>query len=129
MWPNPQETVDLVTFTEEILNGKLHFLSRACKRFAHFFGFFIQLIHFMPLIFLYISWKHIKQIFSDVYRVYKRPEMSGIKWVNYKNCKLAILFTSTKIPKKSEISKHQVPPRWNYDWSSKTKLAQCQSII
>ena len=26
MWPNPQETVDLVTFTEEILNGELHFL-------------------------------------------------------------------------------------------------------
>ena len=26
MWPNPQETADLVTFTEEILHGKLHFL-------------------------------------------------------------------------------------------------------
>ena len=26
MLPNPQETSDLVTFTEEILNGKLHFL-------------------------------------------------------------------------------------------------------
>ena len=26
MWPNPQETADLVTFFEEILNGKLHFL-------------------------------------------------------------------------------------------------------
>ena len=26
MWQNLQETVDLVTFTEEILNGKLHFL-------------------------------------------------------------------------------------------------------
>ena len=25
MWPNPQETPDLVTFTEEILNEKLHF--------------------------------------------------------------------------------------------------------
>ena len=25
MWLNPQETADLVTFTEEILNGKLHF--------------------------------------------------------------------------------------------------------
>ena len=25
MWPNPRETADLVTFTEEILNGKLHF--------------------------------------------------------------------------------------------------------
>ena len=29
MWPNPQETADLVTFTEEILNGKLHFLCSA----------------------------------------------------------------------------------------------------
>ena len=25
MWPNPQETADLVTFTEEIFYGKLHF--------------------------------------------------------------------------------------------------------
>ena len=31
MWPNPHKTVDLVTFTEEILNGKLHFL---CSEFA-----------------------------------------------------------------------------------------------
>ena len=26
MWPNPQIPADLVTFTEEILNEKLHFL-------------------------------------------------------------------------------------------------------
>ena len=26
MRPNPQEPADLVTFTEEILNGKFHFL-------------------------------------------------------------------------------------------------------
>ena len=26
MLPNPQEAVDFVTFTEEILSGKLHFL-------------------------------------------------------------------------------------------------------
>ena len=25
MWPNPHDTTDLVTFTEEILNGKIHF--------------------------------------------------------------------------------------------------------
>ena len=31
MWPNPQETADLVKFTEEILNGKLPFLSSECK--------------------------------------------------------------------------------------------------
>ena len=29
MLPNLQETADLVTFTEEILNGKLHFLYSA----------------------------------------------------------------------------------------------------
>ena len=27
MWPNSQFPADLVTFTEEIPNGKLHFLS------------------------------------------------------------------------------------------------------
>ena len=27
MLPHPQETADMVTFTEEILNGKFHFLS------------------------------------------------------------------------------------------------------
>ena len=26
MWPNPQESADFVTLTEEILTGKLHFL-------------------------------------------------------------------------------------------------------
>ena len=31
MWPNPQETADLVTFTEEILKGKLHFLCSGDK--------------------------------------------------------------------------------------------------
>ena len=29
MWPNPEFAADLVTFTEEILNEKLHFLSNA----------------------------------------------------------------------------------------------------
>ena len=31
MGPNPQETTDLVTFTEEILNGKFHFLCSVCR--------------------------------------------------------------------------------------------------
>ena len=32
MWPNPQFPADLVTFTEEILNGKFHFLcGESCK--------------------------------------------------------------------------------------------------
>ena len=31
MWPNPQFPAHLVTFNEEILNGKLHFLCSVCK--------------------------------------------------------------------------------------------------
>ena len=31
MWSNPQENAHLVTFTEEIINGKLHFLGRVKK--------------------------------------------------------------------------------------------------
>ena len=31
MWPNPQETADFVTFTEEILNGKIDFACRGGK--------------------------------------------------------------------------------------------------
>ena len=31
MWPNPQEAVTSVTFTEEILHGKLHFLCSESK--------------------------------------------------------------------------------------------------
>ena len=32
MWPIPQETPDLVVFTDEILYGKLHFLCRELGR-------------------------------------------------------------------------------------------------
>ena len=35
MWPNPQETADLVTFIEEILNEKVHFFVQ-CINFSQF---------------------------------------------------------------------------------------------
>ena len=37
MWPNPQFPADVVTFTEEILNGKLHFLSNVNYLMSSFF--------------------------------------------------------------------------------------------
>ena len=36
MWPNPQETKDLVTFTEEILNGKVPFFVQCSRSGADF---------------------------------------------------------------------------------------------
>ena len=49
MGPDPQETVYLVTFTEEILNGKLHFLWSeidvlARKKRLSKLGFFIKCV-------------------------------------------------------------------------------------
>ena len=35
MWPNPQFPADLVTFSEEIFNGKLHFLCSASKSWSY----------------------------------------------------------------------------------------------
>ena len=37
MWPNSQETADLVAFTAETLNGKLHFLCSGKYRQKHSF--------------------------------------------------------------------------------------------
>ena len=41
MCPNPQFLADLVTLTEEILNGKLHFLSNESSEFVAGYRLFI----------------------------------------------------------------------------------------
>ena len=33
MWPNPHETANLITSTEEFLNGKLYFLCSVAEGF------------------------------------------------------------------------------------------------
>ena len=40
MWANPQFPAELVTFTEEILNGKLHFLCSVRISSPNFWSFF-----------------------------------------------------------------------------------------
>ena len=49
MWPNPQETAGLVTFTED-LNGKLHFCAVIIKIFIFYLLIFIFIfcaVHFI----------------------------------------------------------------------------------
>ena len=36
MRPNPQKTANLVTFTEEVFNGKLYFLCSVCRALSNF---------------------------------------------------------------------------------------------
>ena len=46
MWPNPQFPANLVTFTEEILNGKFHFLCSA-SRLTFSFKNFVQIVNYI----------------------------------------------------------------------------------
>ena len=48
MWSNRQKTADLVTFTAEILNGKLHFL---CSVYHKRYGNFMSQQPFMKIMF------------------------------------------------------------------------------
>ena len=62
MWPNPQETADLVTFTEEILNGKLHFLCSEVQENTHFSEFYLnsklyEKISNNPVSYIKMTWK------------------------------------------------------------------------
>ena len=57
MWPKPQETADLVTFTGKNLNEKLHFLCSASssprnEHFLYIAGWHLQLSFYLgfPLI-------------------------------------------------------------------------------
>ena len=52
MWPNPQKTADLVTFTGEILNGKLHFLCSVNT--YHWIFIPVIMSHIIKLIISYI---------------------------------------------------------------------------
>ena len=61
-WSFPfQETADLVTFTEEILNGKLHILCSVSHILTHFWSMlpcYKLLTYFMSLVCSYSPWKH-----------------------------------------------------------------------
>ena len=53
MWPNPQKTVDLVTFTEEILHEKHRFL---CSRFNSFKVIISNIGLLVYYVVLFCSW-------------------------------------------------------------------------
>ena len=57
MWSNPQVTVDLVAFTEEIVKGKLHFcaLPHCSDAFIVDLTYFTHGFHACFIYFTYIS--------------------------------------------------------------------------
>ena len=64
MWPNPQKTADLVTFTEKILNGKLQCFSlMSCNSFEKNIAFATAKILFLE-VFLWINFYNCKRIFA-----------------------------------------------------------------
>ena len=65
MWPNPQGTADLVTFTEEILNEKLHF----CAVLPNIFH---DVKNIVETFFEYYQ-IFIMKLFSKIVNLYKLP--------------------------------------------------------
>ena len=79
MWPNPQETAetaDLVTFTEEILNGKLHFLTNLVRGFLMRVAMLLYGFNMVTRVETTSTWTNILNAFS-----YVEKDCIGNKWV------------------------------------------------
>ena len=74
MWPNPQETTDLVTFTKEILNEILYFLCRANNDPSY-----RRSLTLKCLIPLSHSWIYLK-ICQKIYTISLTHEIALFKW-------------------------------------------------
>ena len=93
MWPNPQETANLVTFASEILNGKLYFLwSTSCEGDANenlTFQFGMQHVIKEPTHILDTSSSFIDLILTS------EPNLitdSGVHSPLYSNCHHQVIF-------------------------------------
>ena len=89
MWPNPQETMDLATFTEKILIGKL-LLFVQCKYHTRQSGFMY-----------YKEWgKHQKQFFKIhlLMRWRRRVEIHGTRGTRW-NANFTLQFSNTLFEK------------------------------
>ena len=77
MWPNLQETADLVTFNEEILNGNFHFLCsenllRSCNKAIKFSFIDFCLNGVIRLIWLKLTWLSCAKVkFSENLQMFK----------------------------------------------------------
>ena len=77
MWSNPQFPMDLTTFTEEILNGKLHFL--CSERISFTYCTLIVLLCWLlsslfKIIPWSIKWKRLFHLWSQSFNI---PKLSG----------------------------------------------------
>ena len=133
MWPNPQFLADLVTFTEEILNGKLHFLCNAKEIFKHVteirekFAFFIRRCKWNESKFHSQDFHHFVksvQIRSYFWSVFCciRTESRKIRTRN--NSVFGHFSRSAYLPKRKELSALRQAPCKTF-----TKIILCYGIL
>ena len=84
MWPNPKETADLVTFTEETLNGKLHFLYCALSIIPFYYSETVFAMHYLTLSragsqFIFLRYDGLIGDLGGKYR--QEQERGGLFWV------------------------------------------------
>ena len=103
MWPNLQETEDLVTFTEEILNGKLHFLCsvRCCIAALKTFGNFTD-------------WKYEINLSVEA-QVISNSEKSQTTW-SYSTKKVFICKILRKTPAPESLFNKEIGGKGVFRW-------------
>ena len=95
MWPNPQEITDLVTFTEEILNGKLHFL--CSKPWSK-----LKKINPIKLDVFWIQWKPGKKCVSKCLSTFHNPCKQTDSLSNYFHFVCSDFYTLLKLTTNSK---------------------------
>ena len=79
MWPNSQFPVDLVTFTEEILNGRLNFLCSENDVDDVKFGLICNMIKLRVTKSIYTSRRNSTKVFRRVLRINSHDNLVKLK--------------------------------------------------
>ena len=113
MWPNLQETVDSVTFTEEILNGKLHSLCNVLRILSY-----LALVQYYHKELRLITMQ--KPPFRKVWVFSIKDTWKVIRTISYGN--FQVIFTILIHFKYKNI--WRVPFRLYVEWSSSIEIKQ-----
>ena len=80
MWPNPQETANLVTFTKEILNEKLHILCSDLTAIGAYALWVTLLFHFLQEFIMFSKQICKDMTFADDFTVTRKVDEIKSYW-------------------------------------------------
>ena len=89
MWPNPQFTADLVTFTEGFLYRKLHFLCSIVEYFLqpwHIYCCCLSACFYKLSLFWWSTYLIIEEAFKKLSTILSHMKLFQLKWIFRNEC-------------------------------------------